>query len=68
MPPAWKNRNSNEQYCLHIKKENVKIFFYKKPYATKDSPPSNVYVFHNMQYLIEYSLIGITIPEYTRKK
>ena len=36
MQPAWKNRNSNQQYCLHIKK--LQYFLKKKPSATKHSP------------------------------
>ena len=43
MQPALKNGNSNQQYCLHIKREKSTIFFLKKPSATKHSPPSNVY-------------------------
>ena len=27
--PAWKNRNSNEQYCLHINREKLTIIFLK---------------------------------------
>ena len=64
MQPAWKNRNSNEQYCLHKNYE----FSSKKPSATKHSPPSNVYyiVFcHNC--LFQYSLIGIVKPKFTRR-
>ena len=39
MQPAWKNRNSNEQYCLHIKREKNYQFSSKKPSAKKHSPP-----------------------------
>ena len=64
MQPALKNGNSNQQYCLHIKREKSTIFFFKKPSATKHSPPSNVYymeIYRN--FLIEYSLIGIVKPQ-----
>ena len=37
------NRNSNQQYCLHIKREKLTIFFLKKPSSTKRSPPFNAY-------------------------
>ena len=43
MQPAWKIRNSNKQYCLHIKREKLTIKKKQKPSATKHSPPSNVY-------------------------
>ena len=67
MQPAWKNRNSNQQYCLHIKREKLTIFFFKKTSTTKHSPPSNVYDMEFYRnYLIEYSLIAIVksnLPE-----
>ena len=67
MQPAWKNRNSNEQYFLRIKEKNYK-FSSKKPSATKHSPPSNVYYmkFYRI-FLFEYSLIGIVKPKFTRR-
>ena len=36
------SQNKEEQYWLHIKRENYE-FSSKKPSATKHSPPSNVY-------------------------
>ena len=67
MQPAWKNRNSNEQYFLHIKEKNYK-FSSKKPSATKHSPPSNVYYMEFYRiFLFEYSLIGIVKPKFTRR-
>ena len=69
MQPAWKNRNSNEQYCLHIKTERLSIFFSKKkPSATKHSALSNVYymeIYRN--FLFEYNLMGILKPLFTRR-
>ena len=36
MQSAWKNTNSNQQYCLHIKREKLTInFLLKKPSAIK---------------------------------
>ena len=64
MQPAWKYMNSNEQCCLHIKRENHE-FSSKKPFATKHSPPSNVYYMEFYgNFLFQYSLIGIVnLPE-----
>ena len=67
MQPAWTNRNSNEQYCLHIKTEKLSIFFFKKN-LPKHSPLSNVYymeIYRN--FLFEYSLMGILKPKFTRR-
>ena len=70
MQPAWKNRNSNEQYCLHIKREKLTILF------QKNLPPQNIVphlMFINMWnfivifYLSKYSLIGILKPKSTRR-
>ena len=33
----------DQQYCLHIKRENLTIFLNKKTSATKHSLPFNVY-------------------------
>ena len=62
-------RNSNQQYCLYRKREQIIIFFSKKkPSVTKHSPPCNVYYF-NAIFLIEYtySLIGIVKSKSTRR-
>ena len=67
MQPAWKNRNSNEQYFLHIKEKNYK-FSSKKPSATKHIPPFNVYYMEIYRiFLFEYSLIGIVKSKFTRR-
>ena len=67
MQPALKNRNSNEQYCLHIKTDKYQ-FSSRKPSATKDSPPSNVnYMEFYCNFLFEYSLMGIVKPKFTRR-
>ena len=58
------NRNSNEQYCLQIKREKLTELFLlkKKLSATKHSPPSNVYYMEFYRnFLVECSLIGIVI-------
>ena len=68
MQPAWKNRNSNEQYCLQFKREKFNYFLLKKPSATKHSPPSNVYYMEFYRnFLFEDSLIGIVKPKVTRR-
>ena len=68
MQPAWKNRNSNEHNCLHIKTEKLSIFFLKKPSAAKHSPLSNVYYMEFYpNFLFKYSLMGIGKLEFTRK-
>ena len=61
MQTAWKNKNSNEQYYLHNKREKISIFLKKKQTSTtKHSSPSNIL---NMEFyrnfLFEYSLMGI---------
>ena len=63
MQPTWKNRNS-----VYTSKEKNLQFSSKKPSATKQSPPSNVYYmeFHR-NVLIKYSLIGIVKPKFTRR-
>ena len=67
MQPAWKNRNSNEQYFLHIKEKNNK-FSSKKPSATKHSPLSNVYTWKFIAiFLFEYSIMDILKPKFTRR-
>ena len=62
MQPAWKNRNSNEQYCMftHQKRKIINFLLKKKLSATKHSPPSNVYQlkFHR-NFLFEYILMDI---------
>ena len=60
MQPAWKNRNSNEQFTVYTSKEKNYEFSSKKPSATKHSPPSNVYQlkFHR-NFLFEYILMDI---------
>ena len=64
MQSVWKNRNSNEQYCLHIKTENLP----KKPSATKHIPLSNVYFMEiYRKVLFEYNLMGILKPQFTRR-
>ena len=58
--PHGKIGNSNQQYCLHIKREKLTIFLLKNPAATKQSLPSNIYYMEFYRnFLIEYSLMGI---------
>ena len=67
MQPAWKNRNSNQQYYLHIKKEKLKMFF-EKNFRYKTQSPSNVYYLKFYRnFIIEYSLSGILRPKFTRR-
>ena len=50
-------------------KRKINNFLLKKPSATKHSPPSNVYCMEFYRnFLIEYSLIGIVKPKFTRRK
>ena len=69
MQPAWKKRNSNEQYCLHIQREKLTFFFEKKKtQPTQNIVPHLMFIKWNFieYFLIEHSLIGIIKPKFTR--
>ena len=67
MQPAWKNRNSNQQYYLHIKREKLTIFF-EKTFRYKTQSPSNIYFMKSYRnFIIENSLSGIVKPKFTRR-
>ena len=57
--------------CIHIYRENFTIFFFKKtPSITKHTPPFNFYFYYMEFYrvfLIQYNLIGIVKPKFTRR-
>ena len=65
MQSTRKRRDSNQQYCLHIKRENsLTIFSKKNDSATEHSPPSDFLILNFIEVvLIEYSLIGIVKPK-----
>ena len=67
MQPAWKNRNSNQQYYLHIKRETLKMFF-EKNFRYKTQSQSNVYYLKFYRnFIIEYSLSSIVKLKFTRR-
>ena len=53
---------------VYTSKEKNYKFSSKKPSATKQSPPSNIYymAFYR-NFLFEYSLIGIVKPKFTKR-
>ena len=64
---AWNNSNSNKQYCLHIKQKHYQ-FSSKNPSSTKNSPQSNFYYMDFfLNFLFEYSFIGIVKLKFTRR-
>ena len=63
-----RKKNTNEQHCLHIKREKVLNFLLKKSSATKHSPLSNVYYMELYRnFLFRYSLMGIVKLKFTRR-
>ena len=64
-----KHNTQNSSLCSLHQKRKINNFLLKKPSATKHSPPSNLYcmAFYR-NFLIEYSLIGIMKPKFTRRK
>ena len=53
---------------VYTSKEKNYEFSSKKPSATKQSPPSNIYYIEFYRnFLFQYSLIGIAQPKFTRR-
>ena len=53
---------------VYISKEKNHEFYAKKPSATQRSPQSNVYYMEfYFTIFIEYSLIGIVKPQFTKR-
>ena len=68
MEPLWKNRNSNEQYCLHIKTEkNINFLLINLPLQHIVSISNVYYMEFYRNLLFEYSLKGIVKPKFTRR-
>ena len=64
MQPAWKNRNSNEQYCLHIKTEKLSTL-----YLPLQNIVPLMFITSNFMavFCFEYSLMGVVKPKFTRR-
>ena len=67
MQRTWKNKNSNQQHCLHIKRKKLTVFYKNIP--SQNIVPHLMYIIWNFItiFLIEYSSNGIVKPNFDRR-